>query len=153
MRAGWGLEDKTHLDPSAVSSLWHWLHNCMHVIKMWCTQHTCVNRLYHNTGKMKYGQLHSTHAFKLYQYKMLLLFKLDERYSGSLLMFSLIPVSNPSDGTQDFVCTMYVVYCWASLLASLLHINPQLSKNKKEFLEDGEGKRGCLLCLLLPFFS
>lgn len=55
MRAGWGLEDETHLDPSAVSSLWHWLHNCMHVIKMCRTQHTCVNRLYHNTGKMKYG--------------------------------------------------------------------------------------------------
>lgn len=55
MRAGWGLEDETHLAPSAVSSLWHWLHNCMHVIKMCRTQHTHENPLYHNTGKMKYG--------------------------------------------------------------------------------------------------
>lgn len=71
----------------------------------------------------------------------------------SLLMFSLISVSDPADGTQDFVCTVYVVYCWASLPASLLHINPQLSKNKKEFLEAGEGKRGCLLCVLILLFS
>lgn len=54
VRAGWGLEDETHLYPSAVSSLWHWLHNCMNVVKMCCTQRTHANALHHNTDKMKY---------------------------------------------------------------------------------------------------